>query len=389
MTDSLKITLDLTVFPPHIRQMVPIVVGKDVDQFGEIYGHGIKPIKRPSPLSGAEMMWIVRAENGYVGGMPTLLAKSIDADLNLPSATVGQNLEHGTSVFAAGTAALWLLKTWLASEGIAAEYLDRLDTSCVRLRGVTLTYLMHFDCAADAREFVQDVRITAQILHKATRFFESTNETVKMPTKYGHLMAYFKTFLGHCRWPEGAPVDELIRANHRLARIESMLNREALREMRREHLNSWKNAYSEGLYKDLFDKTVVAPLRLNLRHNRPRPEALAKLIGDEREFVEWYLEGNDPRQFRAILKAAYPTDAYSKLRLAVLRACDLETNIPWRDHVRLRGYKLRDMLVYPGDYSPAAERSVWCFCRDNWQRLLDSLIGSYMASVARNRPEGT
>jgi hypothetical protein len=380
VTDSLKITLDLTVLPPHIRQMVPIVVGTDVDQFGEVHQRGFKPIKRQSPLSGAEMMWIVRSESGYVGGVPTLIAKSIDADLNLPSATVGQNLEHGTSVFAAGTAGLWLLKTWLAGEGIAPEYLDRLDTSCIRLRSVTLTYLMRFDCASDAREFVQDVRITAQILHKATKFFESTNETVKMPTKYGHLMAYFKTFLGHCRWPEGAPVDEFIRANHRLARIESMLNREALRALGREHLDSWKNAYSEGLYEELFNKTVVEPLRPNLRHNRPRPEALLKLEDPEQEFVQWYLDGNDPRQFPAVLKAAYPTDAYSKLRLAVLRACDLETNIPWRDHVRLRGYKLRDVLVYPGDYSPEAERSVWCFCRDNWQQLLNRLIDCYRAA---------
>lgn len=69
--------------------------------WGEITGRYTKPKTYWSALTEAKMKWVVRCgrEDGSNG--PDDLPIQIDADLNIPSAVVGQNIEHGTSVFAA------------------------------------------------------------------------------------------------------------------------------------------------------------------------------------------------------------------------------------------------------------------------------------------------
>lgn len=384
MTDSISITLDLSFLPRSVRRQVPQLKSMVTDQWGEMQSRYFVPVKRFSPLSGTKTKWIVRYDQIPLGeGRAMFLPSSVDADLNLPNALKGQNLEHGTSVFAAGVASLWLLKIWLAEAGIDRYHLNALTPAAVSLRGVTLTYLLRMLSVAEAQELVQDLCVTGHILNGRAESYKSTNETLNLPHAAGGLAAYRKTLLKYCKWLAGAPVAEHVATNELLVRLESKLNRGFLAKAGLDTLEAWRHAYSDGLYETLFNKTVLGPLRLDLRHNRPRPEALNRLTATERLFLEDYLQGGDPRAFPSVVASVYPADTYAKLRRSVLKKCRIDTNIPWVEHVQLRCFKLKNHLVYPGDYHPAPELAPWCFCRQSWPELLAELSGCYESAVAR------
>lgn len=381
MTDSLKISLDLTKLPLHARQEVPLRIGMDHDQFGEIFFRGPKPTKHFSPMSGTKTKWIVRAEKTPVNGAWMDVATAIHADLNLPNALMGQNLEHGTSVFAAGVGALWLLKIWLARAGVDRMALDKLGLADVVLRSVTLTYLIECLSEAEAKALVHDLRITAQILSSRTESYESTNETVKMPTKAGALSSYHKTLLKYCKFLEGAPTAGIVEANRLLVRLESKISATYLAKVGMTSLLSWRDAYAEGLYEQYFQNTVLEPLHLDLRHNRPRPEALSRLTPMERRFAEFYLAAGRPQDFPNVAGSAFPTQTLSKLRTVVRKKLKIDTDIPWTKHQELRCFTLKDRLQYPGDYCPPTDRAAWCFCRESWPATLQRLQDCFEQAI--------
>lgn len=374
MTDSLKLSLDLTKLPMHARLKVPLIVGSDINpRTGELLSRKLKPTKGFSPMSNTKTWWLVRSEKLLIDGQWEDVATSIEADLNLPNALAGQNLEHGTSVYAAGVGALYLIKIWLAKEGLDRMYINMLTEADVTLLAVTLTYLISCPTTADAKALVHDIRTTAHILSSRAESYESSNETINVHTKHGKLSAYHKTLLKFCRFAADAPTAHILEANSLLVRLESKLNAAFLAKVGMTSLLSWKDAYADGLYEMFFQKTVLAPLQLELRHNRPRPEALAGLTNTEAEFVLHYLDGGDPKTFTNVAQAAFPTQALSKLRIAIRRKLCIDTDIPWVEHTKLRCFKLKDQLLYPGDYVPPAERAPWCFCRASWPQLLQKL----------------
>lgn len=372
MSDSLSLSLDLRGLPVDIRNLVPLVVGTHQDQHGEQIHRGLRPVKHPSPFAKTHFQWIVRGEPLSPSdhtGVPC----RIDADLNLPNALTGQNLVHGTSVFAAGIGGLMLLKTQLATLGIPLAYLQQLDETAVSLRGGTLTYLLPATSREAAQDIVRKICNTVDILYGARAvYFKSTNETIKYPLAGRKVIVtvYHKTDLSHCAFPDGAPVSELIQEGQCLVRIEVHLTGTYLREQGLTRLQAWKDAHSSGLYAHLFEEHVVKPLRLELRHREPRPDAYIGLSVQEREFLAFYLRGNDPRSFPSVLRAAQPGKTYSRLRLAVL-ALRIDTDIPWAKHQQLRAFELLDIVRYPGDYVPRPETAAWSFWKESWpQRLM-------------------
>jgi hypothetical protein len=80
--------------------------------------------------------------------------------------------------------------------------------------------------------------------------------------------------------------------------------------------------------------------------------------------------------------AAFPVQTLSKLRIAVRRKLCIDTDIPWMEHTKLRCFKLKDRLVYPGDYFPPVERAPWCFCKESWPLLLQKLLERLDAALA-------
>jgi hypothetical protein len=373
MTDSLKITLDLKKLPLHARRKVPLRFGMDFDQMWKPLARGLRPTKQFSPMSGTKMKWVVGAQNLLVEDEWVDVATVIHADLNLPNALVGQNLEHGTSVFAAGVAAFWLLKIWLARAGVDRLSLDKLGLADVLLRSVTLTYLIECLTEAEAQALVDDLCLTVKILSSRAETYESTNKTLKMPTSAGALGAYLKTLLKYCKFLEGAPTAGIMGANRKIVRLESKISAAYLGKVGMTSLLSWRDAYAEGLYELFCEKTVLEPLHLDLRHNRPRPEAMNRLTPMERQFVEFYLAAGKPQDFPNVAGSAFPTQTLSKLRTAVRKKLKIDTDIPWTKHQELRCFTLKDRLQYPGDYCPPTDRAAWCFCRESWPATLQRL----------------
>jgi hypothetical protein len=223
--------------------------------------------------------------------------------------------------------------------------------------------------------------LTARILNKRTELYESSNKTMSMPIRNARLLGYLKTLLSHCNFPSDAPVAQLAAHNACMVRLEAKLSAAFLAKTGLWALDSWCTAYRDGLYEVLFKKTVLEPFRLDLRHNRPRPEVMVKLTPTERSLLDMYLLGGDPCQFPSILESAYPSDTRSKLRKSILKKCSVDIDIPWIEHVQLKCFRLKDQLVYPGDYHPDAEVAPWCFCEENWYAIQEKLIALYEAAV--------
>ncbi len=390
MTDSVKTRLDFSKLSPEVRECVPAHICEDTDTgTGEILKYN-RPSLHKSALSGTKMKWIVRGDRKKDSFAPDFLPIQIDADLSIPNAVVGQNIEHGTSVFAAGVAALELLRIWLAQEGLPREQLDLLGVEDVSLNGVTITYLIPCKSDQEAQQLLEAIAITGKIINPNAEIRDSTNKTVILPARDYTVQAYIKSLFDRCAFPAGAPVAEQKDIAGRIIRIEVMFPRNFLKDHGLLELSRWQTAYEEGLYAKLFDQTVRKALLLHetkLRHKEPRDEVFARLTETEAKLLRWYLTGNAVEEFPSIANSRSSLKRRSALRRDLLKATDIDIDIPWKDHVRLRCFELYDKLVYPNDYNPSSEHEPWCFCRANWPKLLADLRRVYEETVARLEAE--
>lgn len=393
MTDSIQTTLRLDRIPANVRKDIPAQLCTVCDLWGEIQDRYVKPNYQMSPLVQTKTKWLplcgIDRFHPEVGEIPY----RIDAYLNIPNALTGQNLEHGTSVFAAGVAALELQRIWMAKVGLGRDVLDLLTTDCVDLRGVTITYLFKFSSQAEADHFVRVFGRTGKILNSKCEIYDSTNLTVTLPYRTFTIKIYNKTLLDHCKFPDGAPESDLISDGHCLVRIEVLLKHDFLKKklkgLSRTSLNSWRDAYAEGLYELIYERTVVKELGLGLkplRHRAPRSEIYSQLSETESDFLRWVVDGNPGREFRSVVESVTPTKRFSELRSSVLRVARIDADIPWEKHVQLRCFELAPRFAYPGDYVPSESHSGWCFCIANWPALRQRLRAEYERAIAAQIP---
>lgn len=388
MTDSVKISLDLSKLSPEVRQNIPAQLCSVIDtSTGEITGRYTKPKTYRSALADTKTKWVVRCTIADISRGPDNLPIRIDADLNIPNAVTGQNIEHGTSVFAAGVAALELLRIWLAQVGLPREQLDLLSVEDMTLNGVTITYLLPFSSEQEAQRMLDAIAVTGKIVNAKANVEDSTNKTVTLPARDYLMKAYIKSLFDRCAFAEDAPIAELKEIAGTIVRIEVMF---PCRFLENEHgllaLARWKTAYEEGLYAKLFNQTVRKSLLLHqtrLRHKEPREEVFARLTATEAELLRWYLAGKPVEEFPSVANSRSSQKRRLALRRDLLKATDIDIDIPWKDHVRLRCFELYDTLVYPGDYNPSSKHAPWCFCRSNWANKLAELRRVYEETVAR------
>jgi hypothetical protein len=389
MTDSIQTTLRLDRIPALDRKFIPANLCTVTDLLGEIKDRYIKPSLQRSPLAGTKTKWIARCR--YEDHAPELgeVPYQIDADLNIPNALTGQNLEHGTSVYAAGVAALEMQRIWMAKAGLGRAVLDLLTAECVDLRGVTITYLFRFDDEAEADHFVRTIARTGKILNDKCDVRDSTNFTVTLPYNTFTIKIYNKTFLGHCKFPADSPKSDLISDGRCLVRIEVLLKAEFLdRKLKgksRTALTSWRDAYAEGLYELIYEMTVVKELGLGLkplRHRAPRAEVYSQLSETEAAFLSWVIDGNPGREFKSVVESTTPIKRFSELRRSVLKAARIDADIPWELHTQLGCFELAPRFNYPGDYCPSDDHSLWSFCKANWPALLQLLRTEYEKAIA-------
>ena len=383
MTDTIKVSLSLSKLSMPSRMQVPREICNVSNQDGEVTGRYVKPSKQRSPMSSTRIKWIVRCEHDSSPEDYGLIPVAIDAELHIPNATVGHNLEHGTSVFAAAHAALGLICISLAESELPKSELDLLSTDDISILGVTLTYLMNCTTRNCAEELLNSISETGKLLNPNCKMFMSTNETVYLPARDHIIIFYLKTDLEHCKWQDNAPVSGMIDQASRIVRIEAKLGLGYLRQRGLTTVDSWRYAYERGLYAKLFDETVRKSLRLGdqLRHKLPRAEVYNRLTATEARLLRYYIQGCDPRKFPSVVNSLAPNKRFSELRLGILKVAKVDIDIPWKDHTKLRCFELDEQLRYPGDYHPSEEHAPWCFCQSNWIRLRDQIDAAYEDAI--------
>ena len=383
MTDSIKTTLSLRKIPALLRKDVDAKICIVTNPWGEQTERYTKPSHQQSATTRTKTKWVVRCardhRNPELGDIPT----HIDADLNIPNATVGHNLEHGTSVWAAGVAALEQQRIWMAKGGVGRAALDLLTTEDVSLRGVTITYCLPCGTQAEAQAMVDAINVTGKVLNPRWKFANSRNLTVNLPERTFTIAAYVKTELKHCKFPDGAPVDDLTDRALYIVRVEVKVGLRFLQKLGLVALESWRDAYEKGVYETIFNATVRERLRLGqLRHKAPREEVFQRLTPEIGRLLRGYLEGRNPRKFQSVVDSTCPAKRFSALRLEILKVAKIDIDIPWVEHVKLRCFELDAQLGYPGDYSPSEAHAPWCFCKANWSKLYRQLRGKYESALA-------
>jgi hypothetical protein len=379
MTDTINVSLSLSKLSVASRMQIPREICNVSNQDGEVTNRYVKPSKQKSPLSATNTKWVVRCELDSSPEDHGLVPVVIESELHIPNAIVGHNLEHGTSVLAAAYVALRLICISLAESGLPKSELDLLSTDDIAILGVTLTYLIACPTRSCAEALVNSINETGKLVNSKWKMFESTNMTVYLPARDHTVNFYLKTDLDHCKWQGDAPVPGMIDQALRIVRIEAKLGLVFLRKRGLTTVANWRYAYEERLYAKLFDETVRKSLRLGdqLRHKLPRQEVYQRLTATEARLLDDYIHGVDPRQFESVIKSMSPNKRFSELRLNILKTANVDIDIPWKDHTKLRCFELEEQLRYPGDYHPSEEHAPWCFCQTNWDGLVEKMGIAY------------
>jgi hypothetical protein len=375
MTDSIKACVDLRLMATDARRQVEVHYAQTKNKHDQDVGaRYAKPIKATSPMSGTGMM----VATYWNGDRPNFLQSQVVADLNIPNALTGHNCEHGTSVFAAGVAALELLKHWMVREGVPRNEVDKLSSRDVTLHGATVTFLLDCETEDQARRNVKAMKEALLLLgHKPTGH-DSTNETFYVKRKGYVVTVYHKTNFAHCRFPPGADAEALMARARCLIRIEVYMQGNFLRDKGWDQLESWRGAYGDGRYKTIFDNLVRNLFRFDvvLRQRAPRADVMQPLTPTCRAIVEAYLAGTPVDDLPSI-RDSTTADAHSKIkskwRARILKKLSIDITIPWKQHQQLRHNFLNKLVEYPGDYHPCVEAAQHIFCEESWPALLQRI----------------
>lgn len=383
MTDTIRTTVDLRKMSPLARKSIPANHCTTRTPLGTVVEDYAKPNRAKSPMSGTGMQWIARWEIDPRCPKFGPLPARIDMDVSIPNAVVGHNVQHGTSVYAAGLAALWLLKILLAEHGVPRYELDLLGVEDVTLRGVTLTFLMICADHFEAEKLIDMICITGRTLNRRCEIRASSNITVTLPEREYTVQAYIKTVLEHCKWSDDTPVEELLATMPRIVRIESRLGERFLKTRKLTSLADWKHAHAAGVYESLFNETVRGCLRVDegLRNRAPREEVFRRLTPIEAGMLDRYLDGFSVHDFPSVSESKAPAKRLSAIARAILKKAKIDITIPWAKHSQLRCRELAGVLRYPGDYRPSATSAEWCFCEENWRAIKEAMRCKYDESA--------
>lgn len=392
MTDSAIPCLDLRPMPEEARREVEVyhaqTKNKHHQHVGERYP---KAINITSPMSGTGMELITY----WDGSGDQFLQSQIVSDMNFPNSVAGYNGEHGTSVFAAGVAGLYLFKYQMACDGVPGSALDMLTTHHVSLHGATVTYLLTCKTEEEARAYVLQMKAALRILGCKPTGNDSTNETFYVKRNGYVIAVYHKTDFSHCVFAD-EEVAETLKARARcIIRIEVYMQGNFLRNRGWDALESWRHAYAEGRYEAIFREFVRSLFHLEtvrkgvirpgviLRHKAPRKEAIERLTDTEHAIVLDYLAGTPVDELPTIRCAKAPGNAKNKWKTSILKKLRIDITISWADHQALRHAELDRLVRYPGDYHPDAATVDHCVCKENWLEWLEQLKALCRQAIVR------
>jgi hypothetical protein len=280
----------------------------------------------------------------------------------------------------------------MAESGVPGEELDKLTLGDIRLAGVTLSYPQECTSLADACNLVEAVRDIGRALYgEKCTVLSSSNDTVYIDRGDYELTIYNKTDLSRCAFKEGTPISALRALSPTIVRVEVKLGARFLQKRGLTSTESWRQAYAEGRYEQLFNELVRGTLRLDvhLRCKIPRPEVFARLTALEAHILRGYLDGRDPRAAKAVLTSARPSNRFYELRRSLMDKAQVDIDIPWALHKKLRSAELTGRLVYRGDFDSAPKNIGWAFTRSSWDTLRGTMYELYGQALATASGEPT
>jgi hypothetical protein len=398
VTDSIKIHISTAKINQESLVKVPRPQLIKTDQHDPNIMTGVLSKKQypTSPLTGNgyELQTLTDAHGQILG---------IDVSVNVPSCLVGQNIEHGLSVYAASCSSLLLVHHYLVKHGVPKEEVNKLSHDDIDITQVTLTYLIGSVDTTKDMELITNTICTFHPERKKHKgkysegtegFFDADgNKTIRCNMRPFALSCYAK-----------AP-DLLTDTDHEEfgrshIRIELILHRSELKNMNKNKPQNWIAAHQSGAYATIFETYVrnkFFRLDDNLRQNRPDATDIAKLTGLSLSVFKGYMEGKDPRtksQFKE-LRAKNPRaeqKLYSQVKRDIFNKLRIDITIPFSKHMQLSMAKLERLMVWLGDHHPNEDVVKHCFCMANWgnlkQKLEQAIEEVFLDSIKQQRSQG-
>lgn len=382
MTDSIKINLDLAAIAPEFLVKLPKGKVNITDHDDPDITTKEIPLKKihRSPLTNASFEIRV---NTYKRELPV----SLTASINLPAVLVGQNLEHGLSVSACCLAGLELCKHFLATRGVPLKELNKLTLASVEIQSLTLTFILNSG-KPDTRVGVRKICEALFALHPQKKigkgvYAEGTN---CLSDSDGYWTAYCnkREFALRLYTPQAAKLNahpDHAEFGAQSVRVELVLHGALLAAKGWNLPSAWIDAHANGLYQRIYDEYIrnrYFRMDENLRHALPDARDRSKLKGLAIKVLDGYLSGKDPRtasEFRALAADSlrHEQKAFSAIKREILEKLRVDISIPWHRHQQIRAHQLKEMLIWESDWNPPAERISQCFCKANWNSLLQKL----------------
>ena len=326
MTNSLKAIYDLSLFPPeHLKLISAPRVFKGNKSRRRIHiEYGTKQNWR-SPITNRGMEFKVLVDQ------LTHTPKSVVLDINVPSATVGQNAETGHSVLAASDASLSMVKLFLAQQQVPLSSLDSLTLDRVQLLTVVITYLLPAPEGHTSQDLIEQVQTRVDCLHQQSN--DGKRGALSVPSKGSRIAPVEKAICGMRAYLtpvnktstiDEAMIEERTEAVQPLICFELTLNATTLKKEQLNRPNDWADAHEHGVYQRLFDKYVRGKaLRLDdrLRQDAPDLADLAKLTDSNRHIVSGYLVGKKLEDCKLLMRDSMVArqKLLSKHRLQILQ----------------------------------------------------------------------
>lgn len=342
---------------PMFMLSQPIPVKEASEQFrfeckvslnsGEVKFADMLTLKSPITGAGFKMMPCLDKEKKFLMGFWV--------SMNVPACVVGNNAFVHVLPYEAAKIAMLLLKHYLKSIGVSRESLKLIRLKNAIIRFIDFTYLLKCLDIGDAvlkRNELED-RINALYHYLCTsnrqHVGEENGRTAYLDIRnHPFIRAYvkYKDIKEKKKYGCDVDIDYLDRAtkakiyqlSQRGLRIELCVNGAYLEKLERgmSSVEAWKDkAKSDDVIRKVFED-FRSMLRLddNLRHNKHRPNDLAKFDQKTKDFLKLYYAGEEGYYIAGLTKS----QRY-ELKKKIMKVARIDPTIPWVKHKRLKSWK--------------------------------------------------
>ena len=84
-----------------------------------------------------------------------------------------------------------------------------------------------------------------------------------------------------------------------------------------------------------------------------------------------------------MLRSRRPAARFHEIRKSLLSKAQVDIDIPWSLHRKLRSADLGERLIYSGDFDSAPQDANWVFSRSSWDSLRGTMYELYEQALAK------